>query len=76
MVQGRFQQKRIPFDLYLDSELSKNSGFQAHYNANQNKPFFSGYIDNDGELKAVVLQFLHKRQFYRMIIKAETDNFL
>jgi hypothetical protein len=27
----------IPFDLYLDSELSKNSGFQAHYNANQNQ---------------------------------------
>jgi hypothetical protein len=58
MVQGRFLNRTsIPFDLYLDSELSKNSGFQAHYNANQNKPFFSGYIDNDGELKAVVLQF-------------------
>jgi hypothetical protein len=46
-----------PFDLYLDSELSKNSGFQAHYNANQNQTIFSGYLDNDGELKAAVLQF-------------------
>jgi hypothetical protein len=31
------QQKHLSFDLYLDSELSKNSGFQAHYNANQNQ---------------------------------------
>jgi hypothetical protein len=38
-------QQKHPFDLYLDSELSKNSGFQAHYNANQNQTIFSGYLD-------------------------------
>jgi hypothetical protein len=66
----------IPFDLYLDSELSKNSGFQAHYNANKNKTIFSGYLDKDGELKAAVLQFLSiKGSFINAIINAGTDNF-
>jgi hypothetical protein len=40
------------------------------------KPFFSGYLDNDGELKAAVLQFLSiKGSFISAIIKAGTDNF-
>lgn len=66
----------IPFDLYLDSELSKNSGFQSHFNANQNQTIFSGYLDNDGELKAAVLQFLSlKGNFISAVIKAGTDNF-
>jgi hypothetical protein len=78
MVKDDFStETSIPFDLYLDSELSKNSGFQAHYNANQNQTIFSGYLDNDGELKAAVLQFLSiKGSFISAIIKAGTDNFL
>ena len=66
----------IPFDLYLDSELSKNSGFQSHYNANKNQTLFSGYLDNDGELKAAVLQFLSmKGSFISAVIKSGTENF-
>jgi hypothetical protein len=33
------QQKHLSLYI-LDSELSKNSGFQAHYNANQNQTIF------------------------------------
>lgn len=66
----------IPFDLYLDAELSKNSGFQSHYNANKNQTIFSGYLDKDGELKAAVLQFLSiKGNFINALINAGTDNF-
>jgi hypothetical protein len=66
----------IPFDLYLDADLSKNSGFQSHYNANQNQTIFSGYLDKDGELKAAVLQFLSKKgDFINAVINAGTDNF-
>jgi hypothetical protein len=66
----------IPFDLYLDTELSKNSGFQAHYNAHKNQTIFSGYLDKDGEIKAAVLQFLSKKgNFINAIINAGTDNF-
>jgi hypothetical protein len=66
----------IPFDLYLDSELSKDSGFQSHYNANKNQTLFSGYLDNDGELKAAVLQFLSiKGSFISAVIKSGTENF-
>lgn len=66
----------IPFDLYLDAELSKKSGFQAHYNAHKNQTIFSGYLDKDGELKAAVLQFLSKKgNFINAIINAGTDNF-
>lgn len=66
----------IPFDLYLDSELSKNSGFRSHYNTNQNETIFSGYLDNDGELKAAVLQFISiKGSFISALIKSGTENF-
>jgi hypothetical protein len=66
----------IPFDLYLDSELSKKSGFQAHFNANNKQTIFDGYLDNDGEIKAAVLKFLSiKGNFISAIINAGTDNF-
>jgi hypothetical protein len=66
----------IPFDLYLDSELSKNSQFQAHYNANKNQTVFIGYLDKDGELKAAVLKFISiKGNFISAMINAGTSNF-
>lgn len=66
----------IPFDLYLDSELSKNSQFQAHYNANKNQTVFIGYLDKDGELIAAVLKFISiKGNFISAMINAGTSNF-
>jgi hypothetical protein len=47
----------FPFDLYLDSELSKNSGFQDHYNANISQTIFNGVLDKDGTLVDAVLKF-------------------
>jgi hypothetical protein len=50
-----FNRNIYPFDLYLDSELSKNSGFQAHYNANQNQTIL--VVISITMAKAAVLQF-------------------
>lgn len=66
----------IPFDIYLDSELSKNSGFQTHYNANSNKTIFNGWLDKDGELSKAVLKFLNiKGNQITASINAGIDNF-
>lgn len=66
----------IPFDVHLDSELSKNSGFQAHYNANQNKTIFNGWLDKDGELSRALLKFTGiKGKVITAVINAGLDNF-
>lgn len=66
----------IPFDIYLDSELSKKSGFQSHYNANSNKTIFNGWLDKDGELSKAVLKFLNiKGNQITASINAGIDNF-
>jgi len=66
----------IPFDIYLDSELSKNSGFEAHYNANQNTTIFNGWLDKDGELSKAVLKFTKiKGKNLTAVINAGIDNF-
>lgn len=66
----------FPFDLYLDSELSKSTGFQAHYNANQNQTIFPGYLDKDGVISDAVLKFQNiKGNNISAIINAGLDNF-
>lgn len=66
----------LPFDLYLDSDLSKNSGFQSHFNANQNQTKFNGYLDKDGELSAATLKFQSiKGNFISAVINSGFDNF-
>jgi hypothetical protein len=66
----------FPFDLYLDSELSKNSGFQDHYNANNNQTSFSGILDKDGEIGDAILTFQGlKGKVISAIINAGLDNF-
>lgn len=66
----------IPFDLYLDTELSKKSGFEAHYNANQNKTIFDGWLDKDGELSKALLKFTNiKGKKLTAVINAGIDNF-
>lgn len=66
----------IPFDIYLDSELSKKSGFQSHYNADSNKTIFNGWLDKDGELSKAVLKFLNiKGNQITASINAGIDNF-
>jgi hypothetical protein len=69
-------EQSFPFDLSLDSELSKNSGFDAHYNANKNQTVFKGYLDKDGEVVDAVLTFQGiKGKVISAIIKAGLDNF-
>lgn len=66
----------FPFDLYLDSELSKNSGFEAHYNATTNDTIFYGYLDRDGQLIDAVLEFQgRKGKTISAVITAGLDNF-
>ncbi len=66
----------IPFDIYLDSELSKKSGFEAHFNANQNKTIFDGWLDKDGELSKAILKFISiKGKKITAVINAGIDNF-
>jgi hypothetical protein len=66
----------FPFDLYLDSELSKNTRFQAHYNANQNQTIFNGYLEKDGEVGQAVLKFLSiKGKIITAVINSGIDNF-
>ncbi|MFW0737569.1 hypothetical protein [Flavobacterium sp. T12S277] len=47
----------FPFEFYLDSELSKNSGFEDHYNTINNIRVFDGKLDKDGVLVDAVLKF-------------------
>lgn len=47
----------FPFEFYLDSTLSKDSGFDNHYNANKNVSVFNGILDKDGILVDAVLRF-------------------
>lgn len=69
-------EQSFPFDLYLDSELSKNSGFQEHYNANKNQTIFQGHLDKDGEVIDAVLTFQgRKGKVISAIIKSGLDNF-
>jgi len=69
-------EQSFPFDLYLDSELSKNSGFQNHYNSNNNQTIFTGVLDKDGEIVDAVLTFQgRKGKIISAIIKAGLDNF-
>jgi hypothetical protein len=69
-------EQSFPFDLYLDSELSKNSGFEDHYNSNMNQTTFSGILDKDGEIVDAVLTFQgRKGKIISAIIKAGLDNF-
>ncbi|MBC7847274.1 MAG: hypothetical protein H7Y10_12355 [Flavobacterium sp.] len=66
----------IPFDLYLDTELSKKSGFEAHFNANQNKTIFDGFLDKDGELSKALLKFIGiKGKKITAVINAGIDSF-
>lgn len=66
----------FPFDLYLDAEFSKNSGFEAHYNATDNKTIFYGYLDRDGQLIDAVLEFQgRKGKTISAVINAGLDNF-
>jgi hypothetical protein len=65
----------FPFDLYLDSELSKNSGFEAHYYASNNT-IFNGYLDRDGLLIDATLKFQGRRgKIISAIINAGLENF-
>lgn len=66
----------LPFDLYLDSELSKNSGFDAHYNANKKETIFYGILDKDGELIDAILKFQSKKgKMINAVINAGLSNF-
>jgi hypothetical protein len=47
----------FPFDLYLDSDFSKNSGFEAHYNATNKASIYNGILDRDGFLIDAFLEF-------------------
>jgi hypothetical protein len=69
-------EQSFPFDLYLDLELSKNSGFQSHYNANKNQTIFHGHLDKDGEVVDAVLTFQgRKGKVISAVIKSGLDNF-
>jgi hypothetical protein len=69
-------EQSFPFDLYLDSELAKNSGFDAHYNANKNQTIFKGLLGRDGDIVDAVLTFQGKKgKVIRAVIKAGLDNF-
>jgi hypothetical protein len=69
-------EQSFPFDLYLDSELAKNSGFQDHYNANKNQTIFNGLLGRDGDIVDAVLTFQgRKGKVISAIIKAGLDNF-
>nr|WP_315245195.1 hypothetical protein [uncultured Flavobacterium sp.] len=47
----------FPFEFYLDSDISKSSGFDAHYNAASNIRVFKGIIDKDGVFVDAELKF-------------------
>lgn len=47
----------FPFEFYLDSELSRESGFENHYNSINNVSSFSGILDKDGVLVDAILKF-------------------
>lgn len=47
----------LPFDIYLDAEMVKNTNFSTHYNANKNQTIFTGMLDKDGVLIDAVLKF-------------------
>jgi hypothetical protein len=69
-------EQSFPFDLYIDTELSKNSGFQDHYNANKNQTIFTGVLDKDGEVIDAVLTFQSiKGKIISAIIKVGIGNF-
>jgi hypothetical protein len=38
----------FPFDIILDADFVRESGFSAHYNAHQNTSKFTGLLDRDG----------------------------
>lgn len=66
----------FPFEFYLDSELSKNSGFESHYNSANNVRIFSGILDRDGVMVDAILKFeniIGKK--VSAIIKAGTESF-
>jgi hypothetical protein len=66
----------FPFELYLDSELSKNSGFQDHYNSTKNQVVFPGVLETDGDVSNAVLTFQSiKGKTISAIINAGLDNF-
>jgi hypothetical protein len=66
----------IPFEITLDSELSKSSGFQAHYNAYQNQTIFYGHLEKDGEIIDAILKFLSiKGNVVSVIINLGLDDF-
>ena len=47
----------FPFEFYIDSDISKNSGFDLHYNSIKNENTFNGILDKDGILTDAVLKF-------------------
>ncbi|NRT11547.1 hypothetical protein [Flavobacterium sp. 14A] len=51
----------FPFDLYIDSDISRNSGFEAHYNSIKKQKTFLGYLDIDGDIVDAVLTFSGKK---------------
>jgi len=66
----------LPFDIYLDRELSKTTDFSTHYNANRNQTIFTGLLDKDGVLVDAVLKI---KQIQGKVISVELklgqDNF-
>ena len=66
----------LPFDFYLDSELSKSSGFEAHYNSVGRTSLFTGVLDKDGVLVDAQLKFENiTGKKVSAIIKAGIENF-
>lgn len=69
-------EQSFPFDLYLDSELSKNSGFSEHFNANKNQTIYNGFLSRDGEIIDAVLTFQGKKgKIIHAVIKTGLENF-
>lgn len=66
----------FPFEFYLDSDLSKNSGFEAHYNSVNKVTLFTGILDKDGVLVDAILKFESKiGKKISATIKAGIDSF-
>lgn len=66
----------LPFEFRIDSELSKKSGFEAHYNSNNTQRTFTGYLSKDGEITEAVLKFQSiKGKVVSAVINAGLDNF-
>jgi len=46
----------FPFEIPLDTEFTRKSGFSGHYNAHQEKASFDGKLDRDGVIDSAVLK--------------------